>query len=109
MQGPSPEVLGVALGHLAGRGLAHCVKILIDNGALLNVEERRILCERVKRLFGGPMPTSGEVNTSATGSQQGTRSSTFLKCCMHTGQCCSLLGRGWRGQGHELRFQTLKS
>ena len=51
MRGPSPEVLGVALGHLAGRGLAHCVKILIDSGALLNVEERMRRIWPIKTLF----------------------------------------------------------
>eukprot|EP00434_Breviolum_minutum_P014181 symbB.v1.2.012502.t1/scaffold862.1/size157115/11 len=38
---PGPEALGVALGHLAGRGLAHCVKMLIDSGALLNIQDPR--------------------------------------------------------------------
>ncbi|CAK8991931.1 unnamed protein product [Durusdinium trenchii] len=38
-RGQRPEVLGVALGHLAGRGLAQCVKILIENGALLNIQD----------------------------------------------------------------------
>lgn len=38
---PGPEALGVAGGHLAGRGLAHCVKMLIDSGALLNVQDPR--------------------------------------------------------------------
>lgn len=38
---PGPEALGVALGHLAGRGLANCVHMLIDAGALLNIQDPR--------------------------------------------------------------------
>mmetsp|Transcript_69246 Transcript_69246/g.192833 ORF Transcript_69246/g.192833 Transcript_69246/m.192833 type:complete len:208 (-) Transcript_69246:203-826(-) len=36
---PSPETLGVVLGHCAARGLANCVRALIDRGALLDVQD----------------------------------------------------------------------
>mmetsp|Transcript_18493 Transcript_18493/g.41867 ORF Transcript_18493/g.41867 Transcript_18493/m.41867 type:complete len:212 (-) Transcript_18493:157-792(-) len=36
---PAPAAMGVALGHLAGRGLASCVKLLIENGAPLNMSD----------------------------------------------------------------------
>eukprot|EP00931_Biecheleriopsis_adriatica_P042404 TRINITY_DN24169_c0_g1_i1.p1 TRINITY_DN24169_c0_g1~~TRINITY_DN24169_c0_g1_i1.p1 ORF type:complete len:230 (-),score=69.40 TRINITY_DN24169_c0_g1_i1:159-782(-) len=38
---PGPEALGVALGHVAGRGLTSCARLLVEQGALLNIQDPR--------------------------------------------------------------------
>eukprot|EP00930_Biecheleria_cincta_P038036 TRINITY_DN26131_c0_g1_i4.p2 TRINITY_DN26131_c0_g1~~TRINITY_DN26131_c0_g1_i4.p2 ORF type:complete len:153 (+),score=34.33 TRINITY_DN26131_c0_g1_i4:34-492(+) len=41
----TPESLGVALGHIAGRGLTGCARLLIQAGALLNIQVMSMCCQ----------------------------------------------------------------